>query len=258
LSKYNNLRNLLDQNERIFYISGPMWSNLGGIIKRNVQLMITNCRIVFFQQPLIKKIKKSVRILKIITGFEITGFESKDRKIRSNLFIIRKDKETIELSGGDEDHNKLNRLLRLIVESIQVPVPKQWKHWQIGKIWSSDSYYANIDRLLRWELRPGSTSSSNSISLNSNIDFNKAENDLEYQTDIVDYLSKQMERITQRIRVCEYMINDLKSRKNSMSINEFYSLYETFTMKLSALEQERNGLLGHYSKGQSNSASAYC
>ena len=237
----------MDVGERIYFISGLMWSNLGGIIKRNIQIMITGDRFVFFQQPIIK-LKKKVKILKILTGFEITGFESKERKFRSKIFKIRKDKETIDLAGDVKDHERLDRCLRLIAEQIQVPSPKLWKHWQIGKIWSSDSYYSNIDRLLRWELRPNHFPPNASFAVNSPIDLSKAERDIEYQTDIVDYLSKQMERITQRIRVCEYMITDLKSRKNTMSVNEFYSLYETFSMKLSNLEQERNSLLGHYSR----------
>lgn len=253
ISKYKNLRNILEPGERIYYITEPMRSNLGGMIHRHIQIMITNDRIVFFQQPIIK-FKKKVKILKIFSGFEIT-FESKERKFRSSHFVIRKDKETIEISCKKTTLVNLNRFLKLVVESINVPVPKAWKHWQIGKIWSSDSYYSNIDRLLSWQLRPGITPPN--LNYPSNIDFSKAGSDLEYQTEIVDYLSKQTEKITQRIRVCEYMINDLKSRKNTMSINEFYSLYETFSMKLKDLENERNSLLGHYSKGATKTP-VYC
>ena len=77
---------------------------------------------------------------------------------------------------------------------------------------------------------------------------------MEQQTQILGYIDRQTEKITQRIRVLEYIIDDLKSRRNTMPVTEFFTLYEQFSMKLKDLETERNSLLNHYSRGSAATA----
>jgi hypothetical protein len=254
---FHNIRKMLDEDERVFYISDPLASNLTGVVSRNVQLLITEKKIIFFQQPILK-IKRKVKILKTVTGFELTGLLQKARKFRNSSLIIKVNKEEIELSGNQTHINILEKIIKLVIENIRIPTPKEWKHWQIGRIWSSDGYYANIDALLRWELRTGHRkSTSSSHPTYDQFEIPGSMDNLEQQTQIIEYIDKQMEKLSSRIRVIEYIINDLKSRKNTMSVNEFFSLYEQFSLKLKELEAERNSLLSHYSKGV-NKTQVYC
>ena len=261
---FQNLRKHLDDDERIFFISEPLSSNLAGTISRNIQLLITEKRIIFFRQTL-KKFKKNVKIIKSITGLQITALLQKGRKFRSASMIIKLADENIDIASNKEQILTIEKYVKLLVENIRIPNPKEWKHWQIGRIWSSDSYYSSIDNLLRWELRTGlknpygmsypsdaaynSGSGSQAGNPYMNNDFPENVDTIEQQTQVLEFIDRQLERATQRIRVVEYMINDIKSRKNTMSINEFYSLYDQFSTKLKDLESERNSLLTHYSKG---------
>lgn len=250
-SDFQNLQKNLDNDERIFFISEPLSSNLSGAISRNIQLLITEKRIIFFRQPLMK-LKKRVKIIKSITGFQITGLLQKERKFRSSTIVIRLVNENIDISSNKEQIANIEKFIKLLVENIRIPTPKEWKIWQLGRIWSSDGYYTNIDNLLRWELRTG-LSNPNGIAyptgLNTMDNFPSSEGGIEQQTQVLEFIDRQLERATQRIRVVEYIINDIKSRKNSMTVNEFFSLYDQFSMKLKDLESERNSLLTHYSKG---------
>lgn len=259
--QYDNLQSMLDDEERIFFISDPLSSNLSSTMTRNVQVMVTEKRMVVFRQPLLK-IKKKVKVLKTITAYQVTGLIQKPRKFRSSSIIIRTNDDEIELSSSKEQITLLEKFLKLFVENMRIPAPKEWKTWQIGRIWSSDGYYASIDNLLRWELRTGSRSPNKNYYPSSSAigmppEFSANDDNMEQSTQIIEYIDKQLEKATQRIRVLEYIINDLKSRKNTMSVNEFFSLYEQFSMKLKDLEAERNSLLSHYSKGAPRTAS-YC
>ena len=259
-SKFENLQKEIDPDERIFFISDPLSSSLAGTMTRNINMLITEKKIIFFKQPILK-IKKKVKILKTIRGLELIGLLQKDRKFRSSAIVIKTASAEIEVSSSKEQITLIDKFIRLLVENIRIPTPKEWKHWQIGRIWSSDGYYKSIDTLLRWELRTGVKSPGRiTYSSSSPLDFADIpldDDNLEHQTQIIEYIDKQLEKATQRIRVIEYIINDLKSRKNTMSVNEFFSLYEQFSMKLKDLETERNSLLGHYSKGMPKSPS-YC
>ena len=75
------------------------------------------------------------------------------------------------------------------------------------------------------------------------------EGNFEHQTEILEFIDRQSSKITSRIRVLEYIIDDLKSRKNLIPVTEYFNLYEEFSIKLKDLEAERNSLLAHYSRG---------
>lgn len=259
-SRFENLQKHLDDDERIFFISDPLSSSLAGTMTRNLQILISDKKIIFFKQPILK-IKKKVKVLKKIRGLEIIGLLQKTRKFRSSAILIRTGSLEIEVSSSKTQVNLIEKFIKLLVQNLRIPTPKEWKTWQIGRIWSADGYYKSIDSLLRWELRTGTKSPSrNSYLSQTQAEFNSFDPDddnLEHQTQIIEYIDKQLEKATQRIRVIEYIINDLKSRKNTMSVNEFFSLYEQFSMKLKDLEAERNSLLSHYSKGLPRSPS-YC
>ena len=247
---YQNLEKYLDDDERIFHISDPLSSNLAGTITRNIQLLITEKRVLFFRQPILK-LKKKVKIIKDLSSFEITGLEYKTRKFRSSSIVISKDREDIELSGNKDQIFLIEKFITFLAKNLRIPTPKEWKHYQIGRIWSSDGYYANIDSLLRWELRTG-TQNPNNNSLNPNLsayDIPGFEGNFEHQTEILEFIDRQSSKITSRIRVLEYIIDDLKSRKNLIPVTEYFNLYEEFSIKLKDLEAERNSLLAHYSRG---------
>ena len=251
---YQNLEKYLDDDERIFFITEPLSSNLTGTITRNIQVLITEKRLLFFKQPILK-LKKKVKIIKSITAFEITGLQIKNRKIRSTSIIIRHTNGEVELSGSKDQLATIEKFIRLLVENIRIPSPKEWKHYQIGRIWSSDGYYSNIDIILRWEVRTGSKNPKTSAySGLASIDFPDGTSDVEHQTQIIEYIDRQMEKTSQRIRVIEYIIDDLKSRRNTMPVTDFFTLYEQFSIKLKDLESERNSLLNHYSNGNNKSA----
>ncbi len=246
--KYQNLEKFLDDDERIFFVSSPLSSNLSGTITRNIQILITEKRMLFFRQPILK-LKKNVKIIKDVSGFEVTGLEQKTRKFRSSSIIIRIDRDMIELSGPKDQITAIEKYVTFLVENLRIPTPKEWKNYQIGRIWSADGYYSSIDEILRWELRTGVKKPNSSFSDNFP-DFNVGSDDGsgEQQTQILEFIDRQTEKITQRIRVLEYIIDDLKSRRNTMAVTEFFTLYEQFSMKLKDLEAERNSLLNHYSQ----------
>lgn len=245
---YQNLERYLDDDERIFYITEPLSSNLAGTITRNIQVLMTEKRMLFFKQPILK-IKKKVKVIKAITAFEITGLFLKNRKFRSAAIIIKHVNGQVELSGTKDQIAIIEKFIRLLVENIRIPTPKEWKHYQLGRIWSSDGYYANIDVILRWELRSGSKNPKVVSYPGAGLDL---PDDVEHQTQIIEYIDHQMEKISQRIRVIEYIIDDLKSRRNTMPVTDFFNLYEQFSIKLKDLESERNSLLNHYSKEKEN------
>ena len=62
------------------------------------------------------------------------------------------------------------------------------------------------------------------------------------------FFEKQLEKVSSRIRTVEYMLQDLKTSKNGMSVPEFYNMFENFSMKLKDLENDRNSLLDQYSR----------
>ena len=254
--QFPNLEKYIDDDERIFFITEPLSSNLTGSM-RYVQILITEKRMLFFKQPILK-LKKKVKIIKDLNGFEITGLLQKPRKFRSATLIIRNDKEEIELSGSKDQITIIEKYVKFLVENIRIPTPKEWKSYQIGRIWSADGYYSSIDEILRWELRTGTKRPTTPVHPDPfDFDFSDPDSSMEQQTQILGYIDRQTEKITQRIRVLEYIIDDLKSRRNTMPVTEFFTLYEQFSMKLKDLETERNSLLNHYSRGP-NKTLSYC
>ncbi len=246
---FQNLEKHLDDDERIFFISEPLSSNLTGTLTRNIQVLITEKQLLFFKQPILK-LKSKVKVIKTVTGFEIIGLLQKNRKFRSSGIVIKTSNQEIELTGIKEQISMIEKFVKLLVENIRIPTPKEWKHYQIGRIWSSDGYYTNVDNILRWELRTGTRNPNNSLFPESaNMDLPDGDGGIEHQTQILEYIDRQMEKTTQRIRVIEYIIDDLKSRRNTMPVTDFFTLYEQFSIKLKDLESERNSLLSHYSKG---------
>lgn len=245
---YQNLEKYLDDDERIFFISEPLSSNLSGTITRNIQLLITEKQMLFFKQPILK-LKKKVKVIKSVTGFEVIGLLQKNRKFRSSGIIIKTINQEIELTGLKDQITMIEKFIKILVENIRIPTPKEWKHYQIGRIWSSDGYYTNVDNILRWELRTGVKNPNNNLFPEAaGMDFPDGDGGLEHQTQILEYIDRQMEKTTQRIRVIEYIIDDLKSRRNTMPVTDFFTLYEQFSIKLKDLESERNSLLSNYSK----------
>lgn len=255
--RYQNLQDILDEDERIFFISEPISSNLAGAITRNIQVLISEKRMLFFRQPILK-LKKKVKIIKDIGGFEITSVGEKNRKFRSDSFVLSLGKEEIELSGTKEQIALITKFVDFLRQNYRIPTPKEWKSYQIGRIWSADGYYSNIDEILRWELRTGVKNPDSSFPESvAGYSFGTNGSSMEKKTEILEFIDRQTEKITQRIRVLEYIIDDLKGRRNTMPVTEFFTLYEQFSMKLKDLEAERNSLLNHYSRS-SPKGSAYC
>ncbi|HKZ40022.1 MAG TPA: hypothetical protein VJ044_03620, partial [Candidatus Hodarchaeales archaeon] len=60
------------------------------------------------------------------------------------------------------------------------------------------------------------------------------------------YFFSQIEKLNKQIQLCQYFLQDLVDRRAQLPLPEYFQMYESFSLKLGNLENERDSLLKQY------------
>lgn len=253
LRELTTIRDQLDREDRVLHITDPLSSNFAGPVSRSVRLLLSTQRLVVFQHPKFR-LRSKVKLLKVLDPANIHQVIYQRRKLRSPLLRLEGldmdgQHYCVEFGAEEECLEPLTSLLERLKQQEFPPRPRAWKNWKVH--WSAESYYGNIDRILQFEWRTKVEDQRHECQDGLSGTSPPVVDGLTQQTELLEYFERQLEQLSQKIRLVEYIISDLKKRKNSMSVHEFYSLYENFSLKLRSLESDRNALLTQYSRGLS-------
>jgi hypothetical protein len=246
------VQELLDSRDRALYLSPKLNTNLSGVVGRSVRVLITTQKLIVFRYPKFS-LRQKVKIISVLNASSIKRILIQDRRFRNSKLNVHLEKKVLAFFGERNILQTLKFFIERFTAQIFPQSPRYWKNWNI--FWSAEGYTSLIDRFLQAEISLNSNQKKSDKNITSQFYLNPKNNTEDDRSDkqkmLIEYFEGQLEKNSQRIRICEFIINDLKSRKNAMSVNEYYSLFENFSMKLKELEADRSTLLGQYQRANS-------
>ncbi|MFW9929098.1 MAG: hypothetical protein ACFFD1_06885 [Candidatus Thorarchaeota archaeon] len=247
-------KELLNENEKIVAFS-PI-RKLKGIFKSEKQfLLVTTERLIFFVMKR-SLIKKKLHLTNTIFKQDIKNvILKKNRRFKGLNLSITFDKEIFTLKASNDALKHIYHSINEFTLRKRILTISDWKLWLLG--WSPEQFRLTINQLLYnggFE-HQGENSDGNDFSRYTNSFFNhnpaqSQEIPPENQEDssIKKYFINQIESMQEQIQTCQYFLKDLVDRRSELPLTEYYTLYESFSLKLRKLEDQRDEILKQYQK----------
>ncbi|OLS27508.1 MAG: hypothetical protein HeimC3_02860 [Candidatus Heimdallarchaeota archaeon LC_3] len=252
---FKNTTSILTENEKIIHFSS-IHRLYGTLRTRKMFILITTSRIMFFIQKR-NLIFKKYKLINSIENFELKEVQIREKKrFKKRILKIITNSENIRLTGSRESIKNIKNVITNFSLNETVFSVSDWKLWVYG--WSPEQFRLNVYQLIN-----NTNENSNNVSLENeesayqNVFFNSPngfsnkidlENNNEENSGIKKYFKGQIEKVQEQIQICQYFLQDLVDRRSELQLSEYYQMYESFSIKLRNLEDERDSIIKQYEK----------
>ncbi|MHA1992238.1 MAG: hypothetical protein ACW98A_14800 [Candidatus Hodarchaeales archaeon] len=246
---------ILLENEKIIYFSSIQ--RLYGKFRSNKQfILITTNRVLFFKQKR-NFIFKKYNLVKAIDNLDLKEVKIRERRrFKKRILNLITNDEILKITGSKENiKNIKNSISNFSLQESHLTV-SDWKLWI--QEWSPEQFRLNVIQLIN---NTNENINSNGQNANQykyeNVFFNNPEQNVRsFSPDsqnvenpsIKKYFTGQVEKIQEQIQICQYFLQDLVDRRSELQLSEYYQMYESFSMKLRNLEDQRDEIIKQYEK----------
>ena len=245
-----NWKNLLESDEKILFLSQNV--KITRTIRSIMHAMVVTSKHVL----LLKKIKfswnKKYTLALKIDKREIRYIKVREQKrFKPPVLLIQDENVLHKFYSKNSILQSINKSLTQMNRSYLALPVLQWKIWNI--IWPTEQFRLTVYSLLNSDITPETVGSPQTSydSENSNQQDNthtkKVLKDEEIERkNIKRYFLVQLQKIHEQILMCKSFLEDLVNRRSELELSEYYQKYESFSLKLAALEEERDKLISQY------------
>ena len=200
---------------------------------------------------------KKYKLINSIENFELKEVQIREKKrFKRRILKIITNSENFRLTGSRESIKNIKNVITNFSLNETVFSVSDWKLWVYG--WSPEQFRLNVYQLIN-----NTNENSNNVSLENeesayqNVFFNSPngfsnkidlENNNEENSGIKKYFKGQIEKVQEQIQICQYFLQDLVDRRSELQLSEYYQMYESFSIKLRNLEDERDSIIKQYEK----------
>ena len=259
-----NWKNFLETDEKILFLTHNV-KTTGTLHSLLQSLLVTTKYVVLLKRMKFSWNRKYSISIKIDKK-DIKYTKIRERKRFKQPVLLVQDENILHKFYSKESTLKtINKTLVQMNRSYLALPVSQWKIWNI--LWSTEEFRLTVYNLLNSDITAETTGQGqgqgSSPGPGLRPDQSSAETNHPRQTDSVrakkvlqdeelerkkikNYFLAQLQKIHEQILTSKSFLEDLVNRRSELELSEYYQKYESFSLKLAALEEERDKLISQY------------